>query len=203
MENQNRTSIIIIIVLVVLIAVAGTVLAVTTITDKKGVSTTAQTAQESTIVASITNGELDKQLMLQPMYADGVKYYYATSSPQLQYDAMGATVMNNSDVNITSFVIAFCAFDEKGNPIKIKQPGESAEGAYIRTISYDLTKVKGDKKYINPGESFDNVVFYVNNEPQIVTIKACVKSYESVDKITWKNPLYDKFKENYSGKKLN
>ena len=203
MGNKNRTSIIAIIVLVVLIAVSGAVLAVTTIRDKNGSDTTSETVQNSSIAAVMTNGELDRQLALQPMYTDGVKYYYATSSPQLQHDAMGATVRNNSDVNIQSFVIAFCAFDDKGEPIKIKQPDENGEGAYIRTISYDLSQVGGDKKFITPSESFDNVVFYVANEPQIVTIKACVKSYESVDKISWSNPLYENFKKNYSGKSLN
>ncbi|MBQ9517369.1 MAG: hypothetical protein IJR60_04775 [Eubacterium sp.] len=202
MEKKNRASLIIIITLVVLIAVSGTVLAVTTINDKKEQDFLTTAVQTSTENAETTSINIDKQLEELPMYADGVKYYYATSSEQLQHDAMGATVMNNSDVNISAFVIAFCAFDANGAPIKIRQPDEQGEGAYVRTISYDLSAVQGDKKYINPGESFDNVVFYVTNDPQIVTIKACVKSYESVDKIKWNNPLYDQFKKQYSGKNL-
>ena len=200
--NRPNNNIIIIIILVALIAVSGAVLAATLITDR-GANSNSTTAAQSEQVTQITNDELDALLEAQPMFVDGVKYFYATSSEQLDYDAMGATVFNNSDVNIESFTIAFCAFDENDAPIKIKQPNEEGEGAYIRTISYDLSAAAGDKKFIEPRESFDNVVFYVNNDPQIVTIKACVKEYKSTDGISWKNPYYSAFKTNYGGKQLN
>ena len=199
MEQRSSVNKIIIVILVVLIAVAGGVLAATVVTDKKE---SAQTSAVQTTAAQISNDELEGILEQQPMYTDGVKYYYANSSKQLEFDAMGASVFNNSDVNIQKFTIAFCAFDENDEAIKIKQPNEDGDGAYIRTISYDLSTAKGDKKYIEPLESFDNVIFYVTNEPQIVTIKACVKEYTSVDGIVWKNPYYTAFKNNYSGKNL-
>ena len=197
MEKMLNKKSIIIIALVVLIAVAGAVLAASTIVNKKEATTVAATTEQS-----ITGDELDALLEQQPMFADGIKYYYASSSEQLSHDTMGASVFNNSDVNIQSFVVAFCAYDENDNPIKIKQPDDKNDGAYIRTISYDLSKVGGDKKFIQPQESFDNVIFYVTNDPQIVTIKACVKSYTSVDNISWENPFYETFKNVYSGKQL-
>ena len=200
MEKRFNGRTIIIIVLVALIAVAGGVLAATVVTDR---SSKESTTAPQTTYASISSAELEGILEQQPMYADGVKYYYASSSKQLEHDAMGASVFNNSDVNIQKFTIAFCAFDENDNAIRIKQPGEEGDGAYIRTISYDLSNAQGDKKYIEPLESFDNVIFYVTNEPQIVTIKACVKEYTSADGISWKNPYYTAFKNNYSGKTLN
>ena len=201
MKRQN-TNIIIILILVALIAVSGAVLAVTTLRDRSEQASHAAEVQ-SEEQTQISNEELDALLEAQPMFTDGVKYYYATSSKQLEHDAMGATVFNNSDINIESFTIAFCAYDENGQPIKIRQPNEKGEGAYIRTISYDLASAQGDRKYIEPRESFDNVIFYVENEPQIVTIKACVKEYRSTQGISWKNPYYKSFKTNYSGKELN
>ena len=201
MKRQN-TNIIIILILVALIAVSGAVLAVTTLRDRNEQASHAAEVQ-SEEQTQISNEELDALLEAQPMFTDGVKYYYATSSKQLEHDAMGATVFNNSDINIESFTIAFCAYDENGQPIKIRQPNEEGEGAYIRTISYDLASAQGDRKYIEPRESFDNVIFYVENEPQIVTIKACVKEYRSTQGISWKNPYYKSFKTNYSGKALN
>ena len=201
MKRQN-TNIIIILILVALIAVSGAVLAVTTLRDRNEQASHAAEVQ-SEEQTQISNEELDALLEAQPMFTDGVKYYYATSSKQLEYDAMGATVFNNSDINIESFTIAFCAYDENGQPIKIRQPNEEGEGAYIRTISYDLAAAQGDRKFIEPRESFDNVIFYVENEPQIVTIKACVKEYRSTQGISWKNPYYKSFKTNYSGKALN
>ena len=201
MEKESRKSFIIIIVLVALIAVSGSVLAYAVLSDKKADSKTPSESQQET-TAAMSNADLEAQLGQMPMYADGVKYYYASSSEQLEYDAMGATVFNNSDVNVQSFTVAFCAFDENGKPIKIRQPNEGGDGAFVRTISFDLSKTGSDKKYIEPSESFDNAVFYVTNEPQIVTIKACVKSYASVDGVSWNNPLYNTFKLNYSGKNL-
>lgn len=201
MKRQN-TNIIIILILVALIAVSGAVLAVTTLRDRNEQASHAAAVQ-SEEQTQISNEELDALLEAQPMFTDGVKYYYANSSKQLEHDAMGATVFNNSDINIESFTIAFCAYDENGQPIKIRQPNEEGEGAYIRTISYDLAAAQGDRKFIEPRESFDNVIFYVENEPQIVTIKACVKEYRSTQGISWKNPYYKSFKTNYSGKALN
>ena len=200
--KRQKTNIIIILILVALIAVSGAVLAVTTLRDRNEQASHAAEAQ-SEEQTQISNEELDALLEAQPMFTDGVKYYYANSSKQLEYDAMGATVFNNSDINIESFTIAFCAYDENGQPIKIRQPNEEGEGAYIRTISYDLAAAQGDRKFIEPRESFDNVIFYVENEPQIVTIKACVKEYRSTQGISWKNPYYKSFKTNYSGKELN
>ncbi len=202
MERQSKTGKIVIILLVVLIALCAGILAASLFKDR-GTPTTTAPAPVSESATAITNDALDTLLEEQPMYADGIKYFYANSSKELQHDAMGATVFNNSDVNIQSFTIAFCAFDENDNPIKIRQPDEDGAGAYIRTVSYDLSAADGDKKYIAPLESFDNVIFYVNNEPQIVTIKACVKSYTSVDGIKWNNSFYGTFKANYAGKKLN
>lgn len=200
MDKKINGRVVAIIVLVILIAVAGGILAATVVTDRKSGG---ETTAVQTTAATISNDELEAILEQQPMYTDGVKYFYANSSEQLEHDAMGASVFNNSDVNIQKFTIAFCAYDENDNPIKIKQPDEDGDGAYIRTISYDLSTAQGDKKQIEPLESFDNVIFYVTNEPQIVTIKACVKEYTSVDGISWKNPYYTAFKNNYSGKTLN
>ena len=197
MDKKINKNTIIIIILVALIAIASAVLAATVVTQRDEEKTTVKVTEQT-----ISADELDAILEQQPMFVDGVKYFYATSSKQLEHDAMGATVFNNSDVNIQSFTIAFCAYDESDNPIKIVQPGENGEGAFIRTISYDLSKVGGEKKFIEPKESFDNVVFYVNNDPQIVTIKACVKTYTSADNITWDNPYYETFKTIYCGKQL-
>ncbi len=197
MDKRLNKNTIIIIILVALIAIAGAVLAATVVAQKNDEKTTAATTAQA-----ISSAELDSLLEQQPMFTDGVKYFYASSSKQLEHDAMGATVFNNSDVDIQSFTIAFCAYDENDNPIRIKQPDESGDGAYIRTISYDLSKVGGDKKSIKPQESFDNVIFYVSNDPQIVTIKACVKTYTSVDNISWDNPYYSTFKTVYSGQQL-
>lgn len=164
-------------------------------------------------VSNVTAGEeqgsefsaeaLDAILNQQMMYVNGINYYYQNSSDQLIHDAIGASVYNNSTVSIKSFVIAFCAFDLDGNPIKIVQPDEQGEGGYVRTINYDFTAAQGDKGFLAPGETCKDVLMYVNNEPQIVTVKACVKSYVSTDEVIWENSYYQAFMDMYYGKSLN
>ena len=136
------------------------------------------------------------------MFVNGIHYYYQSSSEQLKHDAMGASVFNNSDVSITNFAVAFCAFDAQGNPIKIQQPDEQGEGGYLRVINYDYTQAQGEKASLEPNETCKDILMYVKNEPQIVSIKACVKSYISTDGIEWSNPYYNAFLEMYSGKTL-
>ena len=200
MDGNKRKKIIIAILIIAIVALSG-IFAFDVFRHREPTSATPATtaAGEST---QIGNDELDALLSAQPLYTNGVKYYYASSSPQLAHDAMGATVFNNSDLEVKSFTLAFCAFDEADNPIQIEQPDETNKAAYIRLITYDLSTSGGEKTAILPGESFDNVVFYVKNEPQIVTIKACVKSFVSTDNVTWNNPYYETFKNNYAGKSL-
>ena len=200
MKNRNK-SIITIIILAVFIAVFAGLFAYFIYqgqTEKKPAETTSTTAQATGISAA----ELEDVLKQQMMYVNGINYYYQTSSPQLAHDAMGASVFNNSDVEIKQFVVSFCAFDVDGKPIKIVQPDEQGEGGYIRTISYDYANAQGDKKSLLPKETCKDILMYVKTEPQIVTVKACVKSYVSVDDITWENPYYKSFVEMYSGKNI-
>lgn len=162
---------------------------------------------ESTIpvseqTTSMSNEALEDLLKQQMMFVNGIEYYYQNSSQQLAHDAIGASVFNNSEVSVKSFVVAFCAFDEKGNPIKIVQPDEQGEGGYIRTINYEYTKAQGEKAALEPNETCKDILMYVKTEPQIVTVKACVKSYISTDDISWDNPYYNAFVSQYSSKTL-
>ena len=166
-------------------------------------SQSGEAAASATEVSSTISGEeLEGILRQQMMYVNGINYYYQSSSEQLLHDAMGASVFNNSEVSVKQFTVAFCAYDADGNPIKIRQPEEQDEGGYIRTINYDFANAQGDKTALEPQETCKDILMYVNSEPQIVTIKACVKSYISTEDITWDNPYYKTFTEVYSGKKL-
>lgn len=202
MKNKNN-KLLIIIIIVLAVAAAGFASAAGVMWHKNintNIRTSAQTQEGES--NSIDNATLDSILKAQPLYVSEIKYMYADTSDQLKYDAMSATVFNNSDVNISKFTIAFCAFDENNKPIMIEQPEEENSSAYVRTVSYDFASSTNKRKFIKPGDSFDNVAMYVKNDPQIVTVKACVKSYVSTDNITWENPMYETFKNNYSGKDL-
>ena len=198
---SRKTENIIIAVLVVAIVAVGTVLGISLYRDKaaQNKETTSVTAEETTLISATALEDILKQQM---MYVNGINYYYQSSSSQLAHDAMGASVFNSSEVSIKSFVVAFCAYDADGKPIKILQPDEQGEGGYVRTLTYDYTKAQGDKAALEPQESCTDILMYVKNEPQIVTVKACVKSYISTDDISWENPYYKTFLQVYSGKSL-
>lgn len=204
MKNKTK-SIVTIVILAVFIIVFGVLFAYYLYSgnsnNQKPTDTTSATSV-SEQNSGISAQELESVLGQQMMFVNGINYYYQSSSPQLSHDAMGASVFNNSDVEIKKFVVSFCAYDSEGNPIKIVQPDEQSEGGYIRTINYDYANAQGDKKSLAPGETCRDILMYVKNEPQIVTVKACVKSYVSVDDISWENPYYKSFTEIYSGKKL-
>lgn len=148
------------------------------------------------------NASLDALLSSQPLAVTGTKYLIAGTNSQLAYDAISADVLNNSDVNIASFELSFCAWDAAGQPIMIAQPEETQEPAYIRTIKYDFANNKSGQTLLAPGSSFGNAAIYVSTDPQIITVKACVKSYVSTDGITWENPYYENFMHNYANQPL-
>jgi len=199
---NNKTKNIIIIVLVCAIVAAGAVLGYLLYQDKakSNSASSASVSEEQTTKLSeeVFEGILNQQMM----FVNGIHYYYKSSSEQLKHDAMGASVFNNSEVSIKSFKVAFCAFDENGNPIKIVQPEEQTEGGYVRAVTYDYSKAQGEKTSLEPGETCKDILMYVKSEPQIVTVKACVKSYISTDDVTWENPYYKTFLDMYGGKKL-
>lgn len=199
MKPKSKDIIIIVLLCIVALLAAG--FAYYYIQSNKAPESESQAASSESESNTVSAVVLDGLLKEQPMFVDDVVYYDKTSSKQLEHDAMGASVFNNSDVSIKKFVVAFCAFDANGNPIKIVQPEEENEGSYVRTISYDFAKSKGGKESLAPGESCKDILFYVNNDPRIETIKACVKSYISTDDISWDNPYYDSFLKNYKEKK--
>ncbi|MBQ7202796.1 MAG: hypothetical protein IJS03_02125 [Eubacterium sp.] len=198
MSIKNKRTVIIIL-LIIAIGAACAVWGASLISKQN--SQNPQPTESTTQSEEISYDDLDALLSNQPMCVNGVQYFYKGGEKKLDYDAMGATVLNNSDVKIKSFVIAFCAFDVDGKPIKIKQPTDKNDGAYIRTVSYDMIKMNKNS-LLEPQQTFDNIIFYVNDEPQIVTIKACIKGYESSDKVTWTNPYYETFKQLYAGQTL-
>ena len=198
---SRKTEIIIIIVLVLAILGVGSALGISLYKEdaKNDVQTSSISSEDTTAISASVLDDILKQQM---MYVSGINYYYQSSSGQLAHDAMGASVFNSSEVSIKSFVVAFCAYDADGSPIKILQPNEQGEGGYVRTITYDYTKAQGDKASLEPQETCSDILMYVKNEPQIVTVKACVKSYVSTDDISWDNPYYKTFLQVYSGKTL-
>ncbi len=203
---DDRTRKIIIICLIAAIVCAscvagGLIIARVRNGGKEQTTSSASAVNEDT--TEYSRDELDAILNQQMMYVNGINYYYQSSSPQLIHDAMGASVFNNSTVSVKSFVVAFCAFDASGNAVKIVQPDEQGEGGYVRTINYDFALAQGDNQSLAPGETCKDILMYVNTEPQIVTVKACIKSYVSTEDVTWENPYYQAFISMYCGKSLN
>ena len=204
---NDKTKKIIIICLVAAIVcascVAGGILIARLRTGGKTEENGSTTSSSEEVTNAYSQEELDAILNQQMMYVNGINYYYQNSSEQLTHDAISASVLNNSTVSIKSFVVAFCAFDADGNPIKIVQPEEQGEGGFVRTINYDFALAQGDKQSLAPNETCKDILMYVKNEPQIVTVKACVKSYLSTEDVTWENPYYKAFLEMYCEKSLN
>ncbi|MBE6741141.1 MAG: hypothetical protein E7570_02460 [Ruminococcaceae bacterium] len=201
MQKKERN--IIIILVVSIVAVLGIIAAIFVMKGGDFLPGLSKDKEVTQQVSSVSGEELDGILRQQPMYVSGIHYYYKGSEERFTHDAMGASVFNSSDVSAKSFIVAFCAFDKDGNPIKIRQPNETGEGGYIRTVTYDYAKANGDKTSLNPNETCTDILMFVNNQPQIVTVKACVKSYVSTEDITWDNPYYKTFTDIYAGKELN
>ena len=199
MQKKERN--IIIILIAAIIVVLGVLVGIILLNHRDVLPKfgSTQTTQQTT---SISDDALEGIMRQQPLFVSGIQYYYKGSQDRFKHDAMGASVFNSSDVNIKSFVVSFCAFDADGNPIKIKQPGESSEGGYIRTITYEYAKAKNNKTMLAPNETCEDILMYVNSTPQIVTVKACVKSYVSTEDISWDNPYYNTFTEHYAGKMI-
>ena len=202
-DGKARKIIIIVLIAAIVVAagVAGALLYAHFANNKSDDNAEASTisSEETT---EFSEEALEGILKQQMMYVNGINYYYQNSSEQLSHDAIGASVFNNSSVSIKSFVVAFCAFDAEGNPIKIVQPDEEGDGGYVRTINYDFALAQGDKTQLEPNETCKDILMYVKTEPQIVTVKACAKSYVSTDDVTWENPYYKAFLGMYSEKPL-
>lgn len=201
-KNKKKITIIICVAVAVALAAAGIVFGVLYSKHQQNASDNS-TVVEQGETEYADNASLDSLLSSQPLTVTGTKYLIAGTNSQLAYDAVSADVLNNSDVNIASFELSFCAWDAAGQPIMITQPEETQEPAYIRTIKYDFASNLSGQTSLAPGASFGNAAICVSTDPQIITVKACVKSYVSVDGITWENPYYENFKHNYANQPLN
>ncbi|MGN0529133.1 MAG: DUF5780 domain-containing protein [Eubacterium sp.] len=200
-KRKKTITIVISVAVAVALAAAGIVCGVLYSKSQQNASdNSADVQQGETEYAD--NASLDALLSSQPLMVTGTKYLIAGTNSQLAYDAISADVLNNSDVNIASFELSFCAWDSAGQPIMITQPEEAQEPAYIRTIKYDFANNKSGQTSLAPGASFGNAAIYVSTDPQIITVKACVKSYVSTDGITWENPYYENFMHNYANQPL-
>ncbi|MBQ4037131.1 MAG: hypothetical protein IJC84_03300 [Clostridia bacterium] len=118
----------------------------------------------------------------QPIFADSPVYL----TQPLEDDLIFAKVYNRSQVTIKKFYLAYTAFDQDGNALKMK----SASGTeYVKLANFtdDIT--------IAPGETWEKEVgLPIEDNTDIVYIKVLAAAYEDENGTKWESPVYADWK---------
>jgi RNA polymerase subunit RPABC4/transcription elongation factor Spt4 len=212
-KSKGGVVAIVIAFIIVTLAIAFAVLCLTNTIDVNSIfaskeeSTSQQTTaseETSSTKATLSKDELDKALSSQPFFAKNPEVLDKDDYVELSQDSIRATVYNNSSYNIKSYTLAFCAYNSKGEPVYIRQEGDSEnDEAYIRTMDYTFSlEDENGKEYLEPKEQFNGVYMPVVNAGEIATVKVCVKSFTTEDGKVHTNSYYEDFKVNYAGKSI-
>lgn len=166
---------------------------------------TAETSNGKTVqcnvkVEEFNAAKLEEEVAKQPLCVTSTEYFVQSTQWKTLYpDMLSAVIKNNSDKDIKNAVIAFVAWDSNNLPVKIEGQYDFNGGDYIVEVNYnDINLVPGASYGDNSGYSLN----CMNGDPNIAKFKAIVVSYTTFDGETWKNPLYNKFKDIYEDKKL-
>jgi len=156
-----------------------------------------ETAKEEPVKENITNKELEKKLLEQPMYVASTEYLVQSEDLKALYpDMLNAVIKNTSGADVKNAQVAFVAWDENNFPVKIKGQYDFDDGSYVRECDFgDVNMVDGSTFGEDQGLSLSSDI---NN---IKTIKAIVFEYTDFDGNKWENPYYRTWKSLYENKK--
>lgn len=140
--------------------------------------------------------ELEDLLAKEPVSIISTDYVVQDEQYKSLYpDMLQAVIQNNTDTDIKSAVVSFVAWDKNGLPVKIKGYLSFNEAGYVSDVDYSNINLAAGKTY---GEDSG---YQIDENQEIKSFKAIVKSYETFEGETWKNPYYDTFCSLYEGKK--
>lgn len=113
-------------------------------------------------------------------------------------DALQAILVNDTNYDIKDVIVYFAAWDANNLPVLIKSQYQISNAAYVVCAKYTgVNMVPGGTFGETAGLKLDNSI------KGITTVKAIVASYVTFDGVTWENPEYTSFvEEYYYGKKL-
>lgn len=159
---------------------------------------TKERSSSQSVVAKkeVTPKLLQKKLDAQAVSIQSGKYIEQRGELNTLYpDLLSAIVKNNSDKEIKRIMIGFVAWDEEGNPVKLKANFDIHKDYYFPAESDELSMKPGDEYGRKNGLPLDEKV-------KVASFKAIVEQYEDVDGKIWDNPELREFKKMYVGKKL-
>lgn len=149
----------------------------------------------------LTENELNDVILTQPLYVEETNFIEASQFSYGSDSMMQAFLYNNSDVPIKNAVVGFCAWDNNGLPIKIKQNISYTEGEYFKRLNYDGINVMPNETY-NGKQGDTYLGMAIDEGLNTTTIKAIVISYEDFDGNKWENPNLIDFKNLYEEKRI-
>lgn len=139
----------------------------------------------------LTETELEEVLASQDLSITGV---YVTPKEDLYFahgDMLQVILKNNTGETVRDVVVAFAAWDKNGIPIRIKGSISIYDGKYVTFANYDGVNLL-DGQTIGEDSGF-----YVDEDLNIVEVKAIIVSYELLDGTIWENPNLIDFYELY------
>lgn len=142
----------------------------------------------------MTIKDFDELLNSQPAVIVDSQLLYQTGNngnKRFYPDLLICTVQNRTDKVITELQVAFVAWDNDGNPAKIKS-AEDKKGYDIKLLKYSDISVESGRYY---GKGMG-----IELEPShnISRFKAIVARFETEDGQTWENPYYDDFMNSFA-----
>lgn len=139
----------------------------------------------------------DRKLSEDEVRVESTNYLVQDEKDKSKYpDMLQAVIANESETKISDVVVAFVAWDESGNPVRIKSVTDSSDGNYVTEVTFKDIKLA-------PGKTFgEGAGLQIVEAPQITTIEAIVVSYKGYEGENWENPLYSQWKYCYGGAKI-
>ncbi|MBR2635107.1 MAG: hypothetical protein IKD31_05965 [Clostridia bacterium] len=139
-----------------------------------------------------TFGAFEEALLSQPVVAVDTDLL----EQRLEADLLLAAVQNNSAKTLTKIYIAFAAWNEAREPIKLRDAKGVAPAEYVQVVYVDRLEIK-------PGELWEGRSGYAVSDAceGIYYVKAIAAAFESEDGYE-ENPLFETWRDFFEGKRL-
>ena len=144
-----------------------------------------------------TKESLENAISSQPVIVYSTEYLIQDEDYKCLYpDLLVANIKNNSGEDVKNVQVASVAWDSNGFPIKIDS--KYGSDIYVPIVDFDDVNLTNGQTYDDTG-----LALGCTTESKIKTFKAIVVNYTDFDGNTWKNPLFNSWKDFYEDKKLN
>ena len=146
---------------------------------------------------SLTLAEFDELLVSLPLTVEETHYVVQDETYKSLYpDLLQVILLNRTDADIRSAVVAFAAWDENDLPVKIKGDLDYSGGDYVKKVRYsDINMIPGSLYGKNGG-------YEIDESCGIARFRAVVVSFETFEGDTWENPYFDEWQTLFDCKKF-